>query len=79
LEQLSTYLYQTDICVKLREIFSEKLVLEKGKVVTHVFTEPAQLILRISEVLGSSKKKQEVDFDLLSRLVPGAGLEPAQP
>jgi hypothetical protein len=41
-------------------IFAEKLVLEKGKVATTVFTEPIQLILRISEVLGSSKKKQEV-------------------
>jgi hypothetical protein len=38
-------------------IFVEKLVFEKGKVATPVFMEPVQLILRISEVLGSSKKK----------------------
>ena len=33
------------------------------------------------ELVGISechKKKQEVDFDLLCRWVPGAGLEPAQ-
>jgi hypothetical protein len=30
-------------------IFAEKLVLDKGKVVTPVFTEPIQLIHRISE------------------------------
>jgi hypothetical protein len=39
-------------------IFAEKLVLEKGKVATPVFTEPVQLIFRISEVLGSSKKNK---------------------
>ena len=55
---------------KIPGCFSEKLVLEKGKVATLPFTEPIQLILRISEVLGSSKKKQEVNFDLLCRLVP---------
>ena len=44
-------------------IFAEKLVLEKGKVATPVFTEPIQLILRIGKVLGGSGKKKEVDFD----------------
>ena len=37
------------------------------------------VIINASEVLRSSKKKQEVNSDLLCRLVPGAGLEPAQP
>lgn len=41
-------------------IFAEKLVLDKGKVVTPVFTEPIRLILRISEDLGSSEKKDDV-------------------
>lgn len=41
-------------------IFAQKLVLDKGKVVTPVFTEPIQLILRISEDLGSSEKKKDV-------------------
>jgi hypothetical protein len=36
--------------------------LEKGKVATPVFTEPVQLILRISDVLRSSGKKKEIDF-----------------
>jgi hypothetical protein len=35
--------------------------LEKGKVVNTVFTEPIQLIQRISEVLGSSDRKKEMD------------------
>jgi hypothetical protein len=51
-------------------IFPGKLVLEKGKVLTTPFTLPIHLILRISEVLGSSKKKKEVENDLLSCLVP---------
>jgi len=36
--------------------------LEKGKLEAPVFTEPIKLILRISEELGSSKKKNNVDF-----------------
>jgi len=34
----------------------------KGKVATPVFTESIQLILRISEVLGSSEKKEKGRF-----------------
>jgi len=48
-----------------KSLLDEKLVLEKGKVAAHVFTEPIQFIINVSEVLGSSKKKQEVDSDLL--------------
>jgi len=44
-------------------IFAGKLVLEKGKATTPVFTEPIQLILRISEVLRRSEKKKEVDLN----------------
>jgi hypothetical protein len=44
-------------------IFAEKPVLDKGKVVTPVFTEPIQLILRISEVLRRSENKKEVDLN----------------
>jgi hypothetical protein len=51
-------------------IFSEKLVFENGRVATSTFTDPIQLILRISKVLGSQKKNKEVENDLLSRLVP---------
>jgi ABC-type phosphate transport system auxiliary subunit len=39
-------------------IFAEKLVLDNGKVVTPVFTEPIQLIFRISEVLRRSEKRK---------------------
>ena len=60
-------------------IFSEKLVLEKGKVATPILTESIQLILKISNGLGRSQKKQEVENDLLFRWVPEAGLEPARP
>jgi hypothetical protein len=64
-ESLLEFYRKSDGC-----IFAEKLVLEKGKVATSTFTEPIQFILRISEVLGSYKKKQEVDFDLLCLWVP---------
>jgi len=43
-------------------IFTEKLVLENGKAVTPVFTEPIQLIFMISEKLRRSKNKNDVDF-----------------
>ena len=46
----------------LSTIFTEKIILEKGKVVDPVFTEPIQLILRISEVLRRSEKNKEVDL-----------------
>ena len=69
LEDLLEYYRKSDGAIKkkiLGSIFAEKLVLEKGKVVDPVFTEPIQLILRISEVLGSSDKKKEVDFEPFS-------------
>jgi len=58
----------------VRCIFTEKLVFEKGKDATPIFTEPVQLIISISGVLGRSKKKQEVIFDLLCLWVPRVGL-----
>jgi hypothetical protein len=73
MENLLEYYRKADGATKkkiLGCIFAEKLVLEKGRVATPVFTEPGQLILRISEVLGSSRNKQEVDSDLLCPLVP---------
>jgi hypothetical protein len=73
LENLLEFYRKSDGATKkkiLGCIFSEKLVLENGKVATLPFTEPIQLTLRISEVLGNSKKKKEVENDLLSGLVP---------
>ena len=72
LENLLEYYRKSDGKTKkklLSTIFVEKLVLEKRKVSDPVFTVPIQLLFRISEVLGSSEKKKEVDFDLLYRLV----------
>jgi hypothetical protein len=65
LENLLEYYRKSDGGTKkkiLGTILAEKLILEKGKVVTPVFTEPIQLILRISKVLRRSEKKKEVDL-----------------
>jgi hypothetical protein len=43
---------------------------DNGRVATSTFTAPIQSIINASEVLGSSKKKQEVDSDLLCLWVP---------
>jgi len=51
-------------------IFSEKLVFEKGRVATTPFTEPIQVLFRISKVLRGSKNKKEVENNLLSTLAP---------
>jgi hypothetical protein len=56
LENLLEYYRKSDGKTKkkiLGCIFAEKLVLENGKVATPVSTEPVQLTLRISKVLGS--------------------------
>ena len=58
-------------------IFSEKLVLEKGKVATTPFTTPILVLLNATKVLGRSTKKKEIENDLLSCWAPPAGLEPA--
>src|SRR5665647_2455477 len=66
LENLLEYYRKSDGVTKkkiLNTIFAEKLIVVKGKVLEPVFTEPIQLIFRISEVLRSSEKEKEVDFD----------------
>lgn len=66
MENLMEFYRKSDGATKkkiLSTIFDEKLVLERGKVLIPIFTEPIQLILKISEVLRSSDKKKEVDFD----------------
>jgi hypothetical protein len=49
-------------------IFAEKLVLEKGKVTAPIFTEPLQLIMRLSNSLrsttGDEKKELEIERDV---------------
>ena len=66
LENLLEYYRKADGATKkkiLNTIFAEKLIVINVRVATPVFTVPIQLIFRISEVLGSSEKKKEVDFD----------------
>jgi len=66
MENLLEYYRKSDGATKkkiLNTIFAEKLIVVNGKVTAPIFTEPIQLIFRISEVLGSSGKKKEVDFD----------------
>jgi len=60
LENLLKFYRKSDSATKRRSWLhlSEKLVLENGKVAILSFTEPIQLILRISEVLGSLKKRK---------------------
>ena len=57
-------------------IFSEKLVLEKGRVATTPFSEGVQVMYGIINALQGSKKKKEVISDLLSMSAPPPGLEP---
>ena len=56
----------------LGRIFSEKLVLEKGRVATTPFTIPVQVLFKITKVLQGSKNKKEVEKNLLSTLAPQA-------
>ncbi len=66
LENLLEYYRKADGATKkklLNTIFAEKLIVINGKVIEPIFTEPIQLILRISEVLRRSEKKKEVDLN----------------
>lgn len=58
-------------------IFSEKVVLEKGRVATTPFSIPVQVLINTSKVLEGSKNKKEVENDLLSIMAPPARLERA--
>ena len=51
-------------------IFTEKLIIKKGRVATTPFTIPVQVLFNITKGFQRSKKKQEVDFDLLSMMAP---------
>jgi len=51
-------------------IFSEKMVLEKGRVATTHFTTPISVLLNASKVLEKSENKKEVENDLLSIMAP---------
>jgi hypothetical protein len=51
-------------------IFSEKLVLEKGRVATTPFSEGVLILFKIFIALQGSEKKKEVISDLLSTNAP---------
>ena len=51
-------------------IFSKTLTLQKGKVATHEFTKPMQVLLNTSKVFKNSGTKKEVENDLLSCVAP---------
>ena len=51
-------------------MFSEKVVLEKGRVATTPFSIPVQVLINTSKVLEDSKNKKEVENDLLSIMAP---------
>ena len=73
LENIAEYYKKSDGKTKkkiLGCIFSEKLVLEKGKVATFKFTKPIQVLLNTSKVFKKSGTKKEVENDLLSCLAP---------
>ena len=57
-------------------IFSEKVVLEKGRVATTPFSVPVQVLINTSKVLEDSKNKKETISSLLSIMAPQSGLEP---
>lgn len=73
LENIVTYYRKSDGWTKNRIlgcIFSEKLVLEKGRVATTPFTTPIQVLFNARNVLEKSKNKKEVENDLLSSMAP---------
>ena len=57
-------------------IFSEKIVLEKGRVATFSYTTPIRVLLQSTKLLEGTKNKKEVENDLQSCLAPQVGLEP---
>ena len=78
LQNLEGYYKQADGKAKrkiLSCIFSEKLVIQNGKVATIPFTVPVQVLLNTVKGFQGAKKKQEVEFDLLSTWAPPARLE----
>jgi hypothetical protein len=78
LENLTGYYKAADGQTKkkiLGCIFSEKLVFEKGRVATIPYTEPIQVLFKITKVLQGSKNKKEVENNLLSTLAPQVRLE----
>ena len=73
LENLVEYYKKADGNTKkkiLGCIFTEKLIIEKGRVANTPFTIPVQVLLNTVKGFQGSKKKKEVEFDLLSTWAP---------
>lgn len=73
LENLVEYYKKADGNTKkkiLGCIFTEKLIIEKGRVANTPFTIPVQVLLNTVKGFQGSKKKKEVEFDLLSTSAP---------
>jgi hypothetical protein len=51
-------------------IFSEKLVIENGRVATTPFTTEIRVLINASKVLEGGKNKKEVENDLFSCFAP---------
>lgn len=69
LENLVSYYRKSNGVAKkkiLGCIFTEKIVLENGKVATTPFTTPILVLLNATKVLGRTTKKKEIENDLLS-------------
>ena len=67
LENLLEYYRKSDGRTKkkiLTTIFAEKMIVINGKVIKPIFTEPINLMLRISKSLENSQGGKEVDIDL---------------
>ena len=67
IENLLEYYRKSNSAIKKKILGSnsdKKLIFGEKKVATLVFTEPVQLILRISEDLGSSKESVSVSVSL---------------
>jgi hypothetical protein len=56
------------------KLFSGKMILEKGKVVSTPFSEGVQLLFKISNSLKQHENKQEVISDLLNMDIPSKKL-----
>jgi hypothetical protein len=73
LENLSTF-YRNSMGEIKRKIlgciFSEKIVLEKGRVATFSFTTPIRVLTNDVKVFESRETKKEVEKDLLSSIAP---------
>ena len=79
LENLSTFYRNSNGETKkkiLSCIFSEKIVLEKGRVATFSYTTPIRVLLQSTKLVEGIKNKKEVENDLLSYMAPQVGLEP---